>query len=114
MSTRAGQDSINNDKEDQITSTNPILTVDDNRLINALPHINPGLDPSAVIAISATGVQKTFTAANLVGIDDAYMKGLHNAFTLAVLMAGIATLVAVSQKWFRLNKPETSAKTETS
>ncbi len=72
-----------------------------NGLINALPHTNPGLDPSAVIAVGATDVQKTFTAANLDGIDDAYIKGLLNAFTLAIPMASIATLDAVSQKWFR-------------
>ncbi len=85
-----------------------------NGLINALPHTNPGLDPSTVIAVGATDVQKSFTAANLVGIDDAYMKGLHNAFALTIPVAGIATLVAVSQKWFRLNKPNTPSKSKTS
>ena len=85
-----------------------------NGLINALPHTNPGLDPSTVIAVGATDVQKSFTAGNLVGINDAYMKGLHNAFALAIPVAGIATLVAMSQKWFRLNKPDTPSKSKTS
>lgn len=83
-----------------------------NGLINALPQTNPSLNPSAVVAVGATDVQKSFTAANLIGIDAAYMKGLHYAFTLAIPMAGIATLVAVSQKWFRLNKAETPSNTE--
>ena len=46
------------------------------------------------------------------GIDAAYMKRLHNTFTLAIPMDGIVTLVAVSQKWFRLNKAETLSNTE--
>ena len=46
------------------------------------------------------------------GIDAAYVKGLHNAFALAIPMAGIVTLVAASQKWFRLNKEETLSSTE--
>ena len=57
-------------------------------------------------------VKKFFTAVKLMGIDAVYMKGLHNTFTLAIPMDGIAALVAVSQMWFRLNKAETLSNSE--
>lgn len=78
-----------------------------NSLINALPYTNPGLDPASVVKIGATRVQKSFPASQLSGIDDAYMRGLHLAFTLAIPMAGVATLIAACQKWFKLKKAGT-------
>ena len=78
-----------------------------NSLISALPYTNPGLNPASVIQVGATQVQYTFSPDELSGIDDAYMKGLHRAFAMAIPMAGVATVIAATQKWFRL-KSETS------
>ena len=78
-----------------------------NSLINALPYTNPGLDPASVVKVGATRVQKSFPASQLSGIDEAYMRGLHLAFTLAIPMAGVATLIAACQKWFKLKKAGT-------
>lgn len=41
------------------------------------------------------------------------MKGLHMAFALAIAMAGAATIVAVTQPWFKLYKPGESGKVVT-
>ena len=77
-----------------------------NSLINALPYTNPGLNPAVVIEVGATRVQYSFAPDQLPGIDAAYMKGLHGAFTLAIPMAGVATIVTATQKWYRLKKAE--------
>jgi len=53
-------------------------------------------------------VQKSFSAAELPGVDKAYMKGLHMAFALAIATGGMATVVTVEQSWFRLTKAEES------
>ena len=62
--------------------------------------------------IGASQIQTSFPAAQLPGIDAAYMTGLHKAFALAVPMAGVATLVALAQKWFRLSNPKKEAAKE--
>ena len=77
-----------------------------NELFNALPLTAPGVNPAIVFNTGASKIQSTFSAAELPGIDSAYVKGLRMAFALAIPMAGAATLVAVAQKWFRLTDPE--------
>lgn len=77
-----------------------------NALINAIPQTNPGLNPVAIFQVGTTKIRSTFSASELVGIDAAYMKGLHQDFALAILMAGIATLVTLTQPWFRVNKAD--------
>ncbi|KAI4245425.1 MAG: hypothetical protein L6R40_002485 [Gallowayella cf. fulva] len=75
-----------------------------NFLLATLRITNPDLDPAVMLNVGAADIQKAFPAAELVGINRAYMKGLHRAFTLAIPMAGIATLLACVQKWQRLKK----------
>ena len=77
-----------------------------NELFNALPLTAPGVNSTTVFNTGASNIQSTFTTAELPGIDTAYVKGLRMAFALAIPMAGAATLVAVTQKWFRLTDPE--------
>ncbi|MCJ1387124.1 hypothetical protein MMC17_010253 [Xylographa soralifera] len=74
-----------------------------NELINTLPLTSPGINPASIFEIGASQVQTSFSAAQLPGIDSAYMKGLQMAFALAVPLAGMATIVAATQKWFRLS-----------
>ena len=77
-----------------------------NELFNSLPLTAPGVNPSIVFNTGASKIQSTFSAAELPGIDSAYVKGLCMAFALTIPLAGAATLVALTQKWFRLTDPE--------
>lgn len=75
-----------------------------NFLLSTLRSTNPDLNPAIVLNVGATDVQQSFSPMQLVGINKAYMKGLHSAFTLAIPAAGIATLLAGMQEWKRLKK----------
>lgn len=82
-----------------------------NELLQSLLVNSPNIDPTTVFNTGASKIQTTFSHEDLIGIDASYMKGLHTAFALAIPMAGIATLVAIGQKWFRLNVPGDETKT---
>lgn len=77
-----------------------------NELLTTLSTQSPDITPSAIFSIGASDIQKSFSKAQLPGIDASYMRGLHMAFALAIPMAGAATLVAVFQNWFRLVTPD--------
>ncbi|THV52917.1 hypothetical protein BGAL_0064g00070 [Botrytis galanthina] len=77
-----------------------------NELLTTLSTQSPDITPSAIFNIGASDIQKSFSKAQLPGIDASYMRGLHMAFALAISMAGAATLVAVFQNWFRLVTPD--------
>jgi len=84
-----------------------------NELINSLAVTSPNIDAATVLIIGASEIQKTYSEEDLKGINESYMKGLHMAFALAIAMAGAASLVAVTQPWFKLNKPGESGKVVT-
>ncbi|TGO10234.1 hypothetical protein BTUL_0140g00010 [Botrytis tulipae] len=73
-----------------------------NELLTTLSTQIQDITPSAILSIGASEIQKSFSKAQLPGIDASYMRGLHTAFALAIPMAGAATLVALFQNWFRL------------
>ena len=77
-----------------------------NELINTLPYTSPNIKPATIFNTGASQIQTSFSAADLLGIDSAYMRALHLTFALAIPMAGMATLVALAQRWFRLKTPE--------
>ena len=76
----------------------------ENKLVHALATTAPDIKPSLVLAAGATDLRQVFTAAQLPGILEAYVQGLHSAFALSIASGGAAFLIAVSQPWFRLNK----------
>lgn len=77
-----------------------------NKLILALPRTNPNLNPGLVLAVGVTEIRTALPAAELPGVLSAYMEGIHSAFILAIPVAGIALLVSITIRWFRLHKPE--------
>lgn len=83
-----------------------------NELINSLALTNPNIDPTTILTIGASEIQKTFSEIDLEGINVSYMKGLQMAFALAIAMAGAATIVAVTQEWFKLKQPGGTARVE--
>ncbi|MCJ1391352.1 hypothetical protein MMC18_004215 [Xylographa bjoerkii] len=85
------------------TSSAPRSPSSKNEFITTLPLTSPSLNPASVFEIGASQVQTSFSAAKLPATDSAYMKGLRSAFAFAVPLAGTATVVAATQKWFRLS-----------
>ncbi|KAL9089179.1 MAG: hypothetical protein Q9159_002650 [Coniocarpon cinnabarinum] len=74
-----------------------------NGLMQKLEQSIPSINPSEVFLTGSTRVQTSFPPRVLPAIDSAYMTGLHKAFILAIASGGVATLVTVSQRWFRLD-----------
>ncbi|KAH8655978.1 DNA repair protein RAD50 [Tricladium varicosporioides] len=77
-----------------------------NKLITSLPLTNPSINPLKIFGTGISDIQTSFPAQELPGINISYMKGLRMAFAMAVAMSGAATVVAGTQNWFRLEKPE--------
>ncbi|KAF7933516.1 uncharacterized protein EAE98_003225 [Botrytis deweyae] len=75
-----------------------------NELLNIIPHTNPSISPSSIFSIGASQVQTSFAPKELPGIIAAYMRGIRMAIALSIAMAGTATLVALSQGWFRMQQ----------
>ncbi|TGO39393.1 hypothetical protein BHYA_0055g00490 [Botrytis hyacinthi] len=75
-----------------------------NELLNIIPHTNPSISPSSIFSIGASQVQTSFPPDELPGIIAAYMRGIRMAIALSIAMAGTATLVALSQGWFRMQQ----------
>ncbi|TGO53472.1 hypothetical protein BOTNAR_0294g00030 [Botryotinia narcissicola] len=75
-----------------------------NELLNIISHTNPSISPSSIFSIGASQVQTTFPPDELPGIIAAYMRGIRMAIALSIAMAGTATLVALSQGWFRMQQ----------
>lgn len=75
-----------------------------NELLNILPHTNPSISPSNIFSTGASQLQTSFPANELPGIMTAYMRGIRMAIALSIAMAGTATLVALSQGWFRMQQ----------
>ncbi|THV50219.1 hypothetical protein BGAL_0159g00040 [Botrytis galanthina] len=72
-------------------------------LLNIVPHTNPSISSSNIFSIGVSQVQTSFPPNELPGII-AYMRGIRMAIALSITMAGTATLVALSQGWFRMQQ----------
>ncbi|KAF7954501.1 hypothetical protein EAE96_005622 [Botrytis aclada] len=75
-----------------------------NELLNIIPNTNPSISPSSIFSIGASQVQTSFPPSELPGIMAAYMRGIRMAVALSIATAGTATLVALSQGWFRMQQ----------
>ncbi|CAG8980730.1 hypothetical protein HYALB_00013270 [Hymenoscyphus albidus] len=98
---------------DEVATATAILLLPISRrcfgsLCRPIALTSPNINPATIFAIGASDLQSTFPKEELPGINSSYVKALHMAFTMAIPMAGVATLVAVSQNWFRLKVPSNS------
>ncbi|TVY73227.1 MFS gliotoxin efflux transporter gliA [Lachnellula suecica] len=71
----------------------------DNTLVAQILVHAPGIDPSSVIAVGATGLRDAFTPAQLPGILVAYMAALRVAYAIAIASGGAAAVVALFAPW---------------
>ena len=65
-----------------------------NRLLGGLPDLAPGVDPATVLAAGASELTKFFTPEQVVGIVEAYMRGLRIPFGIAIGCACATFLLA--------------------
>lgn len=74
-----------------------------NVLVKTLPHTAPMVDPVAVVATGATELRTVFSADQVPGILEAYMKGLKITFAIALATTGVTLVIALFSRWKRLN-----------
>jgi hypothetical protein len=70
----------------------------ENRLLGSLAKYAPSVDPAIVLATGATDIRTRFSGAVLEGVLKSYLDGLHVAFILIIVLAGLsffAVLAAV-------------------
>lgn len=70
-----------------------------NVLLKKLPVYVPNLNPERVLAVGATELKTVFSAAQLPGIQHAYMDGLHTAWAIAITCAGMCLVASFFGKW---------------
>ena len=76
----------------------------ENVLLKVLPYSAPTVDPLAVIATGATDLRIVFSADQVPGILEAYMRGLKISFAIGLASTAVAfIIITTSQKWNRLN-----------
>lgn len=68
-------------------------------MINTLPRNAPSVDAAEVVATGATELRSVFAADVIPGILRSYLSGLHAAFAIAIVAAGIATIVSFFSQW---------------
>jgi hypothetical protein len=73
-----------------------------NVVLKKLPIYVPSVNPAQVFAVGATDLKNLFPAAELLGIQHAYMDGLHTAWAIAIASAGVALIVSLVSKWRNL------------
>lgn len=62
------------------------------------------MDPSAVVQTGATDLRKKFAAGDVVGIIKSYMAGMQVGFAITIAATGVALLLALGQRWERINQ----------
>lgn len=70
-----------------------------NYVINTLPENAPSVDAAKVVATGVTELRSVFPAEVIPGLLSSYLSGLHAAFAVALVSAGIATIVSFFSKW---------------
>lgn len=70
-----------------------------NTLVQEIPKLVPGLDPSLVIYAGATHVREVVTKEQLPGTLQAYNKALATAFILPIAVGGISFLSSFLFEW---------------
>jgi hypothetical protein len=73
-----------------------------NILLSHIKTYDPSVNPLQLIATGATQLRQVFQPAQITGIVEAYMDGLHAAYAIAIAVAGLATVVSIGSKWHNL------------
>ncbi|CAK7237388.1 hypothetical protein SEUCBS140593_009943 [Sporothrix eucalyptigena] len=73
-----------------------------NEIIRMLAKTAPSLNPTEVINTGNTQLRTVFAGANLMGVLEAYMRGIQIAFALSIVGAGTATLIGLASSWKRI------------
>lgn len=73
-----------------------------NVLAHALIDVTPAVNPAQVIGTGATALRTVFSAATIPGVVESYTKGLQAAYTISIVAAALATIIALASKWRNL------------
>lgn len=66
-----------------------------NKLLQKVGENVPGVDPAMVLITGATELRTEWHGRTLAGILRAYMAGLKDAYTLAIVLGGVAVVISV-------------------
>ncbi|KAM0820112.1 putative HC-toxin efflux carrier TOXA [Seiridium cardinale] len=78
-----------------------------NLLLERLPYHVPGIDPEAVLVDGAAGIKNVYEGEVLMGVQLAYLDGLHGGWALATAAFGVTLLWALIPRWpGRLSPPD--------
>ncbi|KAJ5697765.1 hypothetical protein N7488_011449 [Penicillium malachiteum] len=80
-----------------------------NVLLNVLRGETSTVDASKVAMTGATELREVFTSEKISFILGAYMQGLQEAFLVAVVASGLATVVCMGIRWTKLSGAVTAA-----
>ena len=72
------------------------------------PPMHATANRQLVLATGATQLREVFSADQMVGILQAYMDGLHAVYIIAIVIAGLATLVSLAYKFQNLKGRNTA------
>jgi MFS transporter, DHA2 family, glioxin efflux transporter len=64
-----------------------------NKLVAGILLNAPGVDPTVVVAVGATGLRQAFTESQLPGIILSYMTALKSVYAFTIGLVGLATLI---------------------
>ena len=70
-----------------------------NYIITTLANNAPSVSASEVIATGATEIRNAFSADQIPGVLNSYLSGLHAAFALTIVAAGLATISSFFSEW---------------
>jgi MFS transporter, DHA2 family, glioxin efflux transporter len=75
-----------------------------NVLVKDIPSLVTGIDPAIVLSTGATDLRSVFSADQVLGVLEAYMRGLKAAFAIGIAATGVAfVIITLFQRWNRLN-----------
>lgn len=70
-----------------------------NYIVTTLATNVPSVGAGKVIATGATEIRNAFSADQIPGVLNSYLSGLHAAFALAIVAAGLATIAGFLSEW---------------
>lgn len=70
-----------------------------NYIVTTLATNAPTVSAAKVIATGATEIRNVFSTDQIPGVLNSYLSGLHAAFALTIVSAGLATIAAVFSEW---------------
>lgn len=83
-----------------------------NQLLKDIIKDAPGIDPTTVINLGASHIQKGIPANFLKGVTQAYNDAITTAFYVAVAFAAISVVAACGMEWKSVKKPVESGKND--